>query len=190
MVTKQDLEKRYSNLSNEELLEIIENKFSYTEIAVIVAFEEISKRKITEEDIIQFKEKKIIQFNELIKKNIFDDLSLFQKNLFFFIWIPYITFFFKRRFIDDDFELKLLQANYYSWFGFITCMIITFGCTYLKLSDYNLIFWLLTFPLAYYYDEKFNRENQIRKLKKMFPTSNEEIDNEDELFEKKEDVTS
>ena len=27
MVTKEDLEKRYNNLSNEELLEIIENKF-------------------------------------------------------------------------------------------------------------------------------------------------------------------
>jgi hypothetical protein len=45
------------------ILEIIENKFSYTEIAVIVAIEEISKRKITEEDIIQFKEKKIINRN-------------------------------------------------------------------------------------------------------------------------------
>jgi hypothetical protein len=48
----------------------------------------------------------------------------------------------------------------------------------------------LSFPLAYYYDEKFNRENQIRKLQKMFPTSYEEIDNEDELFEKKEDITT
>jgi hypothetical protein len=190
MVTKEDLEKRYINLSNEQLLDIIGNKFSYTELAVTVAIEEIGKRKVTEEDIKLYKEKKVIKFNTLVQKNIVDDLSLIQKNLFFFIWIPYITFFFKRRFIDDDFELKLLQANYYSWFGFITCIIITFGCTFLKLSDYNLIFWLLSFPLAYYYDEKFNRENQIRKLQKMFPTSNEEIDNEDEFFEKKEDLTT
>ena len=186
MVTKEDLEKRYCNLSNEQLLDIIGDKFSYTELAVTVAIEEIGKRKLTEEEIKLYKEKKIIQFNTLFRKNILDDLSLFQKNLFFFIWIPYISFFFKRRFIDDDFELKLLQANYYSWFGFITCMVITFACTYLKLSDYNLIFWLLSFPLAYYYDENFNRQNQIKKLQRMFPTSN---DDDDEFIKNEKNLT-
>ena len=185
MVTKEDLKKRYSNLSNEELLEIIENKFSYTEIAVIVAIEEISERKITEEDIIRFKEKKIVQFNELIKKNIFDDLSLFQKNIFFFIWIPYITFFIKRRFLDDEAELKLIQANYYSWFGFITFAITTFIGNFLHLSDNSIILWLICFPIAYYYDEYFNRQNQIRKLQRMFPTSNEENVNDDLDIHKK-----
>ena len=54
MVTKEDLEKRYSNLSNAELLDIIENKFSYTELAVTVAIEEIGNRKVTEEEIKLF----------------------------------------------------------------------------------------------------------------------------------------
>ena len=49
MVTKEELEKRYAELSNKELLDIIENKFSYTELAIAVALEEISKRKLDEE---------------------------------------------------------------------------------------------------------------------------------------------
>ena len=46
-------------------------------LPIEITKEEISKRKITEEDIIQFKEKKIIQFNELIKKN---------KKMNIFVW--------------------------------------------------------------------------------------------------------
>ncbi|MBP6127699.1 hypothetical protein [Flavobacterium sp.] len=185
MVTKEDLEKRYSNLSNSELLDIIENKFSYTELAVTVAIEEIGNRKVTEEEIKLYKEKKVIEFNTLVQKNIYDDLSLIQKNLFFFIWIPYINFFIKRRFLDDEAELKLIQANYYSWFGFITFAITTFIGNYLHLSDNSIILWLICFPIAYYYDEYFNRQNQIRKLQRMFPTSNEENVNDDLDIHKK-----
>ena len=66
-------------------------------------------------------------------------------------------------------------------------MIITFACSYLNLSEYNLIFWLLCFPLAYYYDEYFNRENQIKKSQRMFPISDD--NNEEEFIENEEYLT-
>ena len=79
MVTKEDLERKYKNLSNSELLNIIENKFNYTELAVIVALEEISRRNITEKDISKFKKEKIKEAEEFVVKNIVDDLTFFQK---------------------------------------------------------------------------------------------------------------
>ena len=165
MVLKEDLEKRYSKLSNQELMEIIENKFSYTELAVSVAFSEISKRKITEEDIKTYKDFQIIEAEKLIKKNIVEDLTLVQKILFFIFWIPFIGFLLKRNFIEDEYILKLMQANYYAWFGFISCVL----CIQI---DSNLTFsfwfwWIVCFLLALLFDEKFNRQNQIKKLQRI-----------------------
>lgn len=166
MVTKEDLEKRYHDLSNHELMEIIENKFSYTELAVSVAFEEISKRKISEEDIRIYKKTKVDQTEKFIRKNVVDDLTFIQKNLFFYLWIPFIGFLLKRKFIDDEYILKLKQANYYSWFGFISCFLSIFIESKLNLSFW--VSWVLFFLIAYTFDETFNRQSQIKKLLKMF----------------------
>ena len=166
MVTKEDLEKRYSNLSNHELMDILENKFSYTELSVSVAFAEISKRKITEDDIKTYKESQIQEAEKFIKKNVVDDLSFLQKNLFFYLWIPFIGFILKRKFIDDEYILKLKQANYYSWFGFVSCFLSVLVESNLKFPF--LICWIFLFLMAYIFDESFNRQKQIKKLQKMF----------------------
>ncbi|HAK11757.1 MAG TPA: hypothetical protein DCO78_07060, partial [Chitinophagaceae bacterium] len=85
-MTKEELQSTYSKLSNQELLEIIDRKFEYTELAITVAFEEISKRNISEEDISNYKTEQVEKAVKFVKKNIVDDLSLLQKNFFFFIW--------------------------------------------------------------------------------------------------------
>jgi hypothetical protein len=166
MVTKEDLEKRYSGLSNHELMEIIENKFSYTELSISVAFAEIAKRKISEEDVKAYKESQIHEAEKFIKKNVVDDLTFLQKNLFFYLWIPFIGLILKRRFIDDEYILKLKQANYYSWFGFVSCFVSVLIESNLNFSFW--ICWILLFLVAYTFDETFNRQSQIKKLQKMF----------------------
>ncbi len=174
-MTKEKLQKKYKDLSNSELMDIIEDKFSYTELAVIVAMEEISKRNFNEQDIKEYKIEKEKQIRSFVKKNIVDDLSFFQKNLFFYIWIPFFNFTFKRNFTDDGFELKLKQANYYSWLGFAFCATISiiesnFGFS----TPLFLIFWMLTFFITFLFDEFFNRQSQIRKLQRIFGIDQED----------------
>ncbi|MBK7442041.1 MAG: hypothetical protein IPI65_11010 [Bacteroidetes bacterium] len=87
-MTREELQETYSKLSTQELLEILDEKFSYTETAVTVALEEISKRNVSEDDIKNYKNDQIEKAVKRIRYNIVDDLNFLQKNLFFFIWFP------------------------------------------------------------------------------------------------------
>jgi hypothetical protein len=175
MITREELEKRYATLSNNELLDIIEDKYSYTELAVLVALEEVSRRKLNENDIKKYKENAFKNVQAFIKKNIEDDLTFLQKNLFFFLWIPFLNFLFKRSFMDDGFVLKLKQANYYSWSGFILFVVAGIIQSQFKLSNSTFwILWILSFLIAYNYDEFFNRKRQIKKLNNIFGNGNTE----------------
>lgn len=169
-MTKEELEKKYETLSNSELMDIIQDKFSYTEMAILVAMSEVSKRNLNEDDIKQYKVEKEKEIRDFVIKNIADDLS-FSKNFFFYIWIPFFNFPLKRTFMDGGFELKLKQANYYSWFGFIFLVLITgFGSNYEISTLTTLIVWMLTFVIAFLFDEfltakaKFENYNEFSEL--------------------------
>jgi len=169
MVSREDLAKKYQGLSTNELMDILEDKFSYTELAVTVAFEEISKRNVTEDDVRKFKDEKVKEAANFISRNIVDELSFFQKNLFFFIWVPFLNFLVKRNFMDDGAILKLKQANYYSWMGFGFFMFFILIQSSREFSD--LLFfacWILSFAMAYYYDEYFLRIKRIKKFERIF----------------------
>lgn len=168
MITREDLEKRYTSLSNKELLEIVEDKFAYTELAIVIALEEISRRKLDENDIKKFKEGSLEKLQTLVDKCIFDDLTFLQKIMFFFLWFPFLNFIFKRNFIENDFILKLKQANYYSWCGFIFCIVTMIIKSQFNLPELFWVSWIISFLIAYEYDEFFNRKNQIEQLKKIF----------------------
>ena len=175
MVSKQELQVTFSSLPTEKLMEIIDNKFGYTELAVSVAFEELAGRKISEEEIKNYKSKQIEKLNNYIRKNISHDLTLSQKNLFYFLFVPLFTWPFRQSFKEKGYKLKIKQANYYSLFGFIF-----FGLSawFLAQGLSNLFvaaFWMGGFIPAYLMDEFFNRQRQIRKLQRMFgPLETEE----------------
>src|SRR4051812_45138504 len=98
MVTKEELQKKYATLSPDKLMEIIDNKFDYTELAVTIAIQELSSRNITEDEVKSYKDKQVEKVTTFVKRNIVDDLNLLQKNLFFFIWFPLLTYAFRRNF--------------------------------------------------------------------------------------------
>ncbi|MGZ3765682.1 MAG: hypothetical protein ACXVA2_13520 [Mucilaginibacter sp.] len=155
-------------LPTEKLMEIIDNKFGYTELAVSVAFEELSGRKISEEEIKNYKTKQIEKLNNYIKKNISHDLALAQKNLFYFIFIPLLTVPFRQNFREKGFKLKIRQANYYSFLGFL---FFALAGLFLFQGLSNLFvaaFWIGGFIPAYLMDEFFNRQRQIKKLQRLF----------------------
>jgi hypothetical protein len=175
MVSKQELQVTYSSLPTEKLMEIIDNKFGYTELAVSVAFEELAGRKISEEEVKNYKSKQIEKLNNYIRKNISHDLTLSQKNLFYFIFIPLFTAPFRQSFKEKGFRLKIKQSNYYSLFGFI---FFCLSAMFLEKGLSNLFvaaFWMGGFIPAYLMDEFFNRQRQIKKLQRMFgPAESEE----------------
>jgi hypothetical protein len=168
-MTREELQEQYAVLSTNELLEIIDRKFDYTELAVTVALEEIGRRNLSEENIREYKEEQVAQANSFIQKNIVDDLNVFFKILFFFIWLPLLNFPFKQNFRDGHYVLKLKQANYYSLLGFVFMALIAVSSGFAPrsgLTDFTI--WFLSFLPAYVFDEYFNRQRQIRKLQSMF----------------------
>src|ERR1700760_5039972 len=174
MVSKKELQVTFATLPTEKLMEIIDNKFGYTELAVSVAFEELASRKISEEEIKNYKFKQIEKLNNYIKKNIEHDLAFAQKNLFYFIFLPLLTFPFKQSFREKGYKLKIKQANYYSVFGFVFFVL---AALFLYQGMSNLFvaaFWLGGFIPAYLMDEFFNRQRQIRKLQRLFGPLNPE----------------
>ena len=174
-MNREDLQQQYATLSINELLEIIDRKFDYTELAITIALEEINRRSISEEDIREYKEEQIAKAVTFIKRNIVDDLSLLQKVLFFFIWFPLLNFPFKQNFRDGNYMLKLKQANYYSFLGFAFMVLVAFVSGWYTLSNLtSFTIWFLSFLPAYGFDESFNRKRQIHRLKMMFGSQEEE----------------
>lgn len=168
MVSKEELKGTYAMLPTEKLMEIIDNKFGYTELAVSVAFEELAGRKISEEEIKNYKFKQIEKLNNYIRKNISHDLAFAQKNLFYFIFVPIFTFPFRQSFREKGYKLKIIQSSYYSLFGFIFFLLSALFL-YQGLSNlFVAAFWLGGFIPAYLMDEFFNRQRQIRRLQRLF----------------------
>lgn len=161
-------------LPTEKLMEIIDNKFGYSELAVSVAFEELAGRNISEEEIKNYKSKQIEKLNSYISKNISHGLAFAEKNLFYFLFIPLLTFPFKQSFKEKGYRLKIKQANYYSLFGFIFFGIAAFT-QYQGMSNlFAIALWLGGFIPAYLMDEFFNRQRQIRRLQRLFGSLNPE----------------
>jgi hypothetical protein len=170
MITREDLQNKYAKLSNDELLEIVDNKGSYTELAVLVALEEIGKRNLSEADIKGYKDRQTTAMLGAIKRNVFDDLSLVQKHLFYFVWFPLLNVAFRQNFWDDGYALKLKQSTYYSYCGFMFCLLsIGLSHTILHLSDTAILgFWVAGMIPTYAFDEFFNKKRSIRKLHRLF----------------------
>ncbi|WP_157280380.1 hypothetical protein [Pedobacter borealis] len=169
MMTAEELKKNYSSFSTKKLLEIVDNKFDYTELAVTIALAELSTRQVSEQDIKSYKDEQIEKVESFIKRNILDDLTVLQKNLFYFVWFPLINFAFKQNFRDDGYVLKLKQANYYSLIGFVCFMLTGIISGIYELSNWtSFAIWIFGFAPAYAFDETFNRQNQIKRLRKRY----------------------
>jgi hypothetical protein len=161
MITKQDLQEKYAAYSLPELLEVVENKHNYTDLAVVVAIEEISKRNVTEEQIASAKEEQALEIKEMVKKNYVDRLSVSQKHIFFFLfWFPFLTAAIKLNFAEDGSQMKLKQARYFSWLGVISMVVAS-----LAGYNFNISFWLILIPefaVTLIFDGVFN---PVYKLK-------------------------
>ena len=156
-MSKQDLARKYAESPVSELLEIIENKQHYTNEAIVAAIEELSLRKITTDEIAKLKAEQAATLKEKGVKQYVSRLNIWQKHLFFFLWIPLLTFPFRQNFRDSGHYMKLKQANYFSLLGFLSMMLSTYITIQYNLS--NISFWLILIPafgITLIFDGVFN----------------------------------
>lgn len=174
MPSKTELEKRYADYSNEQLLDLLNERESYTELAVGVASEEVKRRHLSEQDIKDYVAAKYRKAELYIEKNIHDELSLFLKSLFYFCWVPVLTFPFKLNFQEDGAILKLKQLNFYSFSGFVFCSI---GAVCIWLFKFQLLsaigIWVAGMLCAMLVDTRFNRDRIVRRFEKIIKSHND-----------------
>jgi len=174
MVTKEDLQHKYRQFTTERLLEIIGNAANYTELAVKVAIAEFESRNVSEEEMTAYHTKqvndKVKSFYTYIESNINIELDFFHKLLFFFFFLPPLTFSFKLGYRRQGFRLKLRQSNYYSLIGFVSLMLVVVMVVNfnLDISDATTLgIWMIFFIPAYLLDGFFNRKARVKKTKKI-----------------------
>ena len=159
MVTKENLQAKYAGLSNQALIGILERKADYTELAVEVATKELEGRKITPADIQSYekeKEDKVI----FSYKNAVIDLTIWQKILFYIVFIPVLRRALKANFYEDGSLLKLKQASYFtytSWAGIIMAVVASFGAD----DGISLAMWILCFIPSYLFNEYSYKPKQL-----------------------------
>lgn len=169
MVTKEDLQQKYRDLSTEKLIEIIDNKANYTELAVEVAKAEFLSRNASKEEVIDYFVQKIDNGNLALERSV-EPLGFFQKLLFFFLFIPLLHFAFKMNYKADGATLKIRQSNYYSLIGFIslilsTLTIVAFDWDVPDLTTLGI--WMIFFIPAYFLDDHFNQRVIIERINRV-----------------------
>lgn len=181
MIDTAELKKLYMTLSTKELLEIVDNPSNYTPLAVSVAEAELTTRQNLKEEIQVYAEEKLHKAMTVAERNIVDDLSFLEKNLFYFIWVPLFHFPFKQNFRDGRYMLKLRQANYYSVIGCLALLLTGWiAARYHFSTAGTLLCWMSGFVPAFLLDETINRDSQIRRLKDMYEPEEEKTISEDE----------
>ena len=169
MITKEDLQQKYQKLSTEKLIEIIDNKANYTELAVEVAVAEFNSRNVPEKEVVDYRVKQVDNFNLAIERSV-EPLGFFQKLLFFFLFIPLLHFAFKMNYKSDGATLKLRQSNYYSLLGFISLLLSTLTIVALNrdVADSTVLgIWMIFFIPAYLLDDHFNKRIIIERTRKI-----------------------
>jgi hypothetical protein len=184
MLSSEELKRKFAAYSTIELFDILENENDYTERGIKAARAELLNRNVSEEDRDSYKEIKIQEEASFIKKNISEDLTVFEKIRFYIFWIPIVNFAYKQNYREDGFVLKLKQANYYSLTGlvfFIISAFIQIGTEYPVIKF--LLIWIAGFLLSFSFDEKFNREILLKRIKKIYGHK-EDLENHLDSIEK------
>jgi len=138
MFSKEELQKKYADFDDEQILKILANKSDYTEIATDVASEEFKRRKL-DSNTLENETKFIEESKKLKIEN--ERLNLFSKFLYFvfsFTTIGLIVAYQnKNDFNQRCSRYKSSQILYYSATG----IIIILGCIiYSIFFDSNVVF--------------------------------------------------
>lgn len=167
MVTRESLEKYYSNMSTEDLVAIVERQSHFTEMALEVVYEELQNRDIdmlVPDFYAELREDHKI--SPLILHNYLTDLNFWYKPCMFVLLIPRFRYPIIREMNNGGFLLKAQQANYYlvtGCAGLFAGMVASVGAA----GWLFLFVWLGSFFLAYLFDVVYNCSRLKRNLRKV-----------------------
>ncbi|MEO7212151.1 hypothetical protein [Mucilaginibacter sp.] len=174
MISKEQLETTYSSLPTNKLLAIMDSPANYTELAIMVATAELTKRNVGDTEKALYEEEQLEKAEIFVQKILYDELSFLQKNLFYFLWFPILNFAFKMNLRQDGYLLKLKQANYYSLAGFVFFILSGFLSALLNISDISaLSIWVFGFVVSYFFDQRFNKQRMIGLLQQVINNNKE-----------------
>jgi hypothetical protein len=163
MATEEELREKYTGLETVDLLHIMAHKNDYTDVAVSVASEELTKRKVPQNEIDDYQSQVVEQKKQVNTDNYFIDLSLFQKIGNYFLIIPLVKLRFRwlgmKSAMSDGYALKYQQQNYYSIVGF-SLFVVSILSTNLYRESF-LYIWISGFLVAYLFDVGYNKNRQI-----------------------------
>jgi hypothetical protein len=163
-MTIDEIKARCESLSTEELHFIVNNKIQYTEVIVRVAQQELKKRNPTKEELARFK-KEQAQRNKIIDGDIHEDLMLWEKIVFFFIFIPGLHALVMRDYRKRRYILKVRQARYYMTLGAISCLVLILANVENFLSlKIAAILWAAAYLATHVYNYYYFKARTIRNL--------------------------
>jgi hypothetical protein len=162
-MTIEEIQEQCATLSDEQLLLVVNNKRLYTEKIVRVAYQEIRRRRLSKEDLKEFK-KAQTRRSKVITGDIHEDLLFFEKVAFFFLFFPGIHRWVLRDYRKKGYLLKVRQAGYYfvcgAGFFFLDLLL---GQHRISLLTGAMI-WILSFLPAYFFNQLYFRQKTIQRL--------------------------
>lgn len=156
-VSKNELTARYAQYPNDRLVEILFEKDQYEPEAVQIAHEELAQRKVNlQDEIDEYLDKK-----ELIRihaeKTALIQLSIWEKLLFFFLWMAPLFKALRMNYSEDGLEQKVKQSHFFSRIGFGSLILCGVTSLILNLSTFQSLSLLgCLFMLTLYADKKRN----------------------------------
>lgn len=150
------LAKRYAKLSNEQLLNMAENRQDYTPEAIEVLQQEIGNRQISREEVTDFKVRTAVSKAILTERSLVP-LPTWEKVFYFFAFFipPYLGFVvaaFGMNREEDGYTTKARQTRFFRLTGFLSALVVIVICSQLPLLI--LILWPASFALAYKFAPK------------------------------------
>ena len=148
---KSALAKRYTKLSNDQLLGMLENRHDYTPVALEVLQEEVNSRQISKEEVATYKFATAVNAAILRERSLVP-LPIWQKVFYFFAFYipPYLSLVihaFGMNAEEDGYTTQARQRRFFRLAGFFSVVVIIIVC--LSLPSLILILWPSSFALAY-----------------------------------------
>ena len=165
MRTKDELAKHYATLTDRQLLDILNEKDQYTDIAIQAALGEMQKREIEPEQVEEYYEV-LASEKEVMDQIALIELTLIEKVKFYFLWLlPFMGSAIRMNYAEQGLKTKVKQSKVFSIMGFLMVFpaaILEFTNDYESAISIGL--WILLF-IPTYKIEKIIRAASNNRIK-------------------------
>jgi hypothetical protein len=167
--TKDDFAKQYSTTATMDLLKILESRSEYNPLAIEAIVDEVKRRGLSETDISDYQQQKIIDQDILLRNEKFVDLNLWQKVFLFFIpvWNIWYLSSLSRSWMKDGYLLKIKRGRFFTYSGLASYLISNIIAEIIKWDFLIPCSIIIVFLISMYFDIEL-RKNRQREFDKIY----------------------